>query len=167
MKIRTIYPVVLVPLLCGILAGAMLLLILSPFTHATSSVPRITLATAASANSICKDTMHCKLVSSTPANQPITLAFGLNLRNTDNLTAYLAEITNPHSLFYHHYLNAASFAAQYGPFPQSEASIASFLPCPASAAARLLFRSFDDNACIGRAERSGSCRKAAMRAGPP
>jgi kumamolisin len=71
--------------------------------------------------------MHCTLVSSTPANQPITLALGLKLRNRDNLTEYLREITDPHSLFYHHYLNVASFAAQYGPFPQSEASIASFL----------------------------------------
>src|SRR6185437_2964287 len=99
MKIRTIYPVVVVPLLCVILAAAMLLLYLSPFTHASPPVPRTTLANTASANS------HCTLVSSTPANQPITLALGLKLRNTDNLAAYLKEISNPTSLLYHHYLN--------------------------------------------------------------
>src|SRR5258708_35020974 len=127
MKIRTIYPVVVVPLLGIIIVAAMLLLYLSPFTHATSATPRITLANTVSAVSICKGTGHCKLISAAPANQPIALALGLKLRNTDNLSAYLREITNPASPLYHHYLNAASFAAQYGPFPQSEASVASFL----------------------------------------
>lgn len=127
MKIRTIYPVVVVPLLCVMIVGAMLLLYLSSFTHATSATPRITLANTVSADSICKGTTHCKLISATPANQRIALALGLKLRNTDNLSAYLREITDPASLLYHHYLNAASFAAQYGPFPQSEASVASFL----------------------------------------
>src|SRR5579864_4235002 len=127
MKIRTIYPVVVVPLLCVIIVVAMLLLYLSSFTHATSVTPRITLANTVSADSICKGTTHCKLISPTPASQPVALALGLKLRNTDNLSAYLREITNPASLLYHHYLNAASFAAQYSPFPQSEAAVASFL----------------------------------------
>jgi len=126
MKIRTIYPVVVVPLLGVIIVTAMLLLYLSPFTHATSATPRIILANTVSADSICKGTAHCKLISAAPANQPIALALGLKLRNTDNLSAYLREITNPASPLYHHYLNAASFAAQYGPFPQSEASVGSF-----------------------------------------
>src|SRR5258707_1741408 len=127
MRVRSIHPRILVPLLGVMLVAALLLLYLSPFTHATSATPRITLANTVSADSICKGTGHCKLISAAPANQPIALALGLKLRNTDNLSAYLREITNPASPLYHHYLNAASFAAQYGPFPQSEASVGSFL----------------------------------------
>ncbi len=127
MKIRTIYPIIVVPILSLMIVAALFFLYISPFTHATSVIPRVTLANTASANAICKGTTHCTLASSTPASQPITVALGLKLRNTDNLTAYLKELTDPKSLYYHHYLNAASFAALYAPLPQSEAAVSSFL----------------------------------------
>ena len=104
------------------LVAALLLLYLSPFTHATSASPRITLA-----NSVSAYTSKSRLLASAPANQPISLAIGLNLRNAANLDSYLQEITNPQSPLYRRYLNPASFTALYGPLPQSEAAVSAFL----------------------------------------
>ncbi len=122
MRVRSIHPRILVPLLGVMLVAALLLLYLSPFTHATSASPRITLA-----NSVSAYTSKSRLLASAPANQPISLAIGLNLRNAANLDSYLQEITNPQSPLYRRYLNPASFTALYGPLPQSEASVSAFL----------------------------------------
>ncbi|HLH62189.1 MAG TPA: S53 family peptidase [Ktedonobacteraceae bacterium] len=127
MKIRTIYPIVLVPVLSLVIVAALLFLYISPFTHATTVIPRVSMANTASANAICQGNTHCTFVSSTATGQSINLALGLKLRNADNLTAYLKAVTDPQSIYYHHYLNAASFDALYAPLPQSEAAIASFL----------------------------------------
>jgi kumamolisin len=97
------------------------LLILSPFTHAQPAEPRITLSDSVSAY-----TSQSQLLSSSPANQPISVSIGLNLRNTGSLANYLKEISDPHSPLYRHYLNAASFAALFGPLPQSEAAISAY-----------------------------------------
>jgi len=122
MRVRSIHPRILMPLLGVMLVAALLLLYLSPFTHATSASPRITLA-----NSVSAYTSKSRLLASAPANQPISLAIGLNLRNAANLDSYLQEITNPQSPLYRRYLNPASFAALYGPLPQSEAAVSTFL----------------------------------------
>jgi len=122
MRVRSIHPRILVPLLGVMLVAALLLLYLSPFTHATSAGPRITLA-----NSVSAYTSKSRLLASAPANQPISLAIGLNLRNAANLDSYLQEITNPQSPLYRRYLNPASFTALYGPLPQSEATVSAFL----------------------------------------
>ncbi len=54
------------------------------------------------------------------------MSIGLNLRNTASLASYLREISDPHSPLYRHYLNPASFAALYGPLPQSEAAVSAY-----------------------------------------
>ncbi len=121
MKFRSIYPVILVPLLSGLLAVALLMLYLSPFTHASSS-PRVALS-----SSITSYTSQSKVLSQPAANSPISLAIGLNLRNSAGLAAYLQEITSPQSTLYHHYLSPSTFATLYGPLPQSEVAVSSFL----------------------------------------
>src|SRR5260221_3922149 len=122
MRVRSIHPRILVPLLGVMLVAALLLLYLSPFTHATSASPRITMA-----NGVSAYPSKSRLLASAPANQPISLAIGLNLRNAANLDSYLQEITNPQSPLYRRYLNPASFTALYGPLPQSEAAVSAFL----------------------------------------
>ena len=122
MRVRSIHPKIVVPLLCVILVIALLLLFLSPFTRATSPIPRVKLPNSASAY-----TSKSQLLSRAPANQTISLAIGLNLRNTASLASYLQEISDPRSPLYRHYLNSASFAALYGPLPQSEAAVSTFL----------------------------------------
>ncbi len=99
MRVRSLHPKIVVPLISVMLITALLLAY----------------------------TSKSQLLANTPVNQTISLAIGLNLRNTANLASYLREITDTHSPLYRHYLNLASFAALYGPLPQSEVAISSFL----------------------------------------
>ena len=122
MRVRSIHPRIVVPLISVMLVAALLLLFISPFTRAQPANPRVTLADNLSAY-----TSKSQLLANTPGNQSISLAIGLNLRNTANLASYLREITDPLSPLYRHYLNPTSFAALYGPLPQSEAAISAFL----------------------------------------
>ena len=122
MKLRSIHPVVLVPVVSGLLIVALLWLFLSPFTHAAPRPGRVPLR-----NSVAAYTSKSQLLAHAPANRPMTLAVGLSLRNQADLATYLQQVTTPHSPLYHHYLNPASFAALYGPLPASEAAIVQFL----------------------------------------
>src|SRR5436305_6952846 len=67
------------------------------------------------------------MLAQTAVNQQISLAVGLSLRNQAGLASYLQQITTPHSPIYHHYLNAETFAALYGPLPSSEEAVISYL----------------------------------------
>jgi kumamolisin len=122
MRVRSIHPRIVVPLISVVLIIALLLLFISPFTHAQPAIPRVTLSDSALAY-----TSKSQLVANAATNRTISLAIGLNLRNTADLANYLREITDPHSPLYRHYLNSASFNALFGPLPQSEAAISSFL----------------------------------------
>ncbi len=122
MKLRSIYPIVLVPLLGAIIIGTVLWNIVSPATHATPVPGRVLLP-----SSIARYTSNSKMLAHATTNQTISLAVGLNLRNQAGLSAYLQQITTPHSPLYHHYLNAATFAALYAPLPSSEAAVIDYL----------------------------------------
>ncbi|GAC1402922.1 MAG: hypothetical protein NVSMB49_19670 [Ktedonobacteraceae bacterium] len=123
MKLRSLYPVILVPLLAGILITVLLRTYAFPPTHAAfNSTNRVTLAGQVNA-ALSKS----RLVAHITGNQPIVLAIGLGLRNQADLTAYLQQITQPQSSLYHHYLNASSFSALYGPLPTSETVVVNFL----------------------------------------
>ncbi len=122
MKFRSIHPVLLVPLLSGVLIVALLWLFLSPFSHAAPPSGRVPLADSAASY-----TSSSQLVSHVVSGQPMTLSVGLSLRNTANLTAYLRQVSTPGSSLYHQYLNPATFAALYGPLPGSEAAVAAYL----------------------------------------
>ena len=122
MRVSSIHPRIVVPLLSVMLIAGLFLLFISPFTHAQPASPRVTLSDSASAY-----TSKSQLLANTPINQTISLSVGLNLRNTASLDAYLRQITDPHSPLYRQYLSQASFDALYGPLPQSEAAISDFL----------------------------------------
>src|SRR5215472_8137165 len=122
MRVRSIYPRIVVPLIGGIIVVALLLLYLAPFTRATPASTRISLS-----NSVSAYTSKSQFLSNASPDQPVSLAIGLSLRNTASLARYLKEISDPHSTLYHHYLSPASFAELYGPLPQSEASVIAFL----------------------------------------
>src|SRR5438067_11145571 len=103
MRVRSIHPRIVVPLTCVVLVVALLLLYISPFTHATPASPRIALS-----SSVSTYTSKSQLLTNTPTNQTISLAIGLKLRNTANLASYLKEVTDSHSPLYRHYLNPES-----------------------------------------------------------
>jgi kumamolisin len=122
MKVRSVYPVIIVPLVSIVIIIALLVVYLSPFTRAAPAVPRMALANAVSAY-----TSTSRLVSQAPGDQHISLAVGLKLRNQDQLSSYLQQISSPSSPLYRRYLNAASFDALFGPLPQSEAAVVDYL----------------------------------------
>jgi len=122
MKLRSVYPIVLVPLLCIIIIGAVLWNVVSPFTHATPVPGRLPLP-----STIARYTASSKLLAHATPNQQISIAVGLNLRNQASLTSYLQQISTPRSPLFHHYINAATFTALYAPLPSSEATVIDFL----------------------------------------
>jgi len=122
LRIRSVYPIVLVPLLSSIIIGSVLWAYLSTFTHATPASGRVQLP-----SSIASYTSSSQVVARTATNQSINLAVGLSLRNQAGLASYLQQISNPGSPLYHHYLNAATFAALYAPLPSSEAAVIGYL----------------------------------------
>ncbi len=122
LRIRSVYPIVLVPLLSSIIIGSVLWAYLSTFTHATPVPGRVKLP-----SSIASYTSSSQVVARAATNQSINLAVGLSLRNQAGLTSYLQQVSNPGSPLYHHYLNAATFAALYAPLPSSEAAVIDYL----------------------------------------
>src|SRR5579859_4002989 len=104
MKLRTIHPRILVPLISITVIATLLICIISPFSHAEQAARRVALADAVSPL-ISKS----QPVSNAAANQKIALAIGLNLRNTASLTSYLQQVSSPSSPLYRRYLNPDSF----------------------------------------------------------
>ena len=119
---RTIHPLIVVPVISVTLIAALLVFYISPFTQAVPASRRVALA-----DSVSPLTSSSQLVANVVANQKIALSIGLKLRNQANLTSYLQQITSPSSPLYRHYLDPASFAALYGPLPQSEGVVVNFL----------------------------------------
>lgn len=120
MKIRTIYPVLLVPVLLGMLIMAALYLVILPATHAASP-SRVLLPSSVSAY-----TSTSKKVAQVAATQPLDLAIGLSLQNSAALASYLQQVSLPQSPIYHQYLTPATFTALYGPSPASEVAVINF-----------------------------------------
>jgi uncharacterized repeat protein (TIGR01451 family) len=61
-----------------------------------------------------------------PATNHLSLAIGLPLRNSEALTNLLAQIYDPASPNYHHFLSPAEFTAQFGPTAQDYQAVADF-----------------------------------------
>jgi len=122
MKLRTIHPRIIVPVISIMVIAALLVFFISPFSHAEQAARRVALADAVSPL-----ISNSQPLANTPANQKIALSIGLNLRNAANLTSYLQQISSPSSPLYRRYLNPDSFAALYGPLPQSEAAVVNYL----------------------------------------
>ncbi|GAC1434209.1 MAG: hypothetical protein PVS3B3_08670 [Ktedonobacteraceae bacterium] len=123
MKLRSLYPVILVPLLAAILITMLLRTYAFPPTHAASSITSRVALPGLVNTAVSKS----HLVAQVAGSQPITLAIGLGLRNQADLSAYLQQVTQPQSSLYHHYLNASSFSTLYGPLPASETMVIVFL----------------------------------------
>ncbi len=125
MRMRSIYPLLLVPLLVATMLVAVLRFYVFPATHAThaASIPgRVKLP-----DSVSVYTSKSQLMAQVPGSQPIQLAIGLSLQNQSDLATYLAQVSLPQSALYHHYLTPETFNALYAPTPTSEAIVSNFL----------------------------------------
>ena len=123
MKLRSLYPVILVPLLAALLITIHFRTYVFPATHAAASITnRVSLP-----GQVNSALSKSHLVAHAAGGQTIDLAIGLGLRNQADLTTYVQQITQPQSSLYHHYLNASSFSTLYGPLPASETTVTNFL----------------------------------------
>jgi hypothetical protein len=69
---------------------------------------------------------HLQPLRLLPATNRLNLAIGLPFRNQNALQKLLAEIYDPASTNYHHYLTPEQFAAQFGPAEQDYQSLINF-----------------------------------------
>ncbi len=123
MKFRSVYPVVLVPLLCLVLVATLLMAhVPFPFTHAASNAGRVPLPSG-----IGTFTKKSRMITRAAAEQPVALSIGLSLRNQAELDAFLQQVSTPGTPLFHHYLNSQTFAALYGPSPAEETTVSNFL----------------------------------------
>ncbi len=58
-----------------------------------------------------------------PANQPVRIALTLRYNHQAELDRFVAEVSNPHSGMYRHFLTPAQFNAYYAPTAQQEQSV--------------------------------------------
>ncbi len=123
MKFRSVYPVVLVPLLCVVLVATLLVArVPFPFTQAATAAGRVKLPSG-----VGGFTKKSRMITRAAAEQPVELSIGLSLRNQVGLDAFLQQVSTPGSPLFHHYLNPQTFSALYGPSPAEEAAVSTFL----------------------------------------
>ncbi|HEX4222002.1 MAG TPA: S53 family peptidase, partial [Pseudonocardiaceae bacterium] len=66
-------------------------------------------------------------VATLAPDTPMSVAVSLKLHNTEGLNQFLADVANPASPTYRHYLTPAQFDARYGPTRSDVATVTSFL----------------------------------------
>jgi subtilase family serine protease len=70
---------------------------------------------------------HGTLLGHSNRNTVATVTVGLQLRNTDQLDAFLASLNDPSSTNYKHFLTPDEFKAQFGPTDSTVESVKNFL----------------------------------------
>src|SRR5712692_7370327 len=119
---RTIYPLLVLPLLAIVLITGTCTLYLNNFAHAA---PLDTLAPFA--GTIPAVVAHSKLDGPTDPSQIISLAIGLRLRNPDMLKGYVEDISRPKSVNYHRYLSPAQFEGAFSPAQATHDTLLQYL----------------------------------------
>ncbi len=67
------------------------------------------------------------LVGVASGQQKLDLSIGLQMRNQPELNILLANLNNPHSSLYHHYLTPQQFAAEFGPTAAQQQQVVDYL----------------------------------------
>jgi kumamolisin len=107
---RTIYPLLVIPLLAIVLLAGTLILYHNNFARAASADTLVPFP-----GTVPPAVAHSKLVGQADLQQTISLSIGLRLRNADALKSYVADISRPKSVNYHHYLTAAQIQGTFSP----------------------------------------------------
>lgn len=100
-----------------VLAGV----ILAGSAHATAAEPLVAVP-----HSVNPTLAHANRVGAVDAGKPMSVAIALNLHNQAQLRQFLADVGNPRSPLYRHYLTPAQFNAEYGPTAADVATVTSF-----------------------------------------
>ncbi len=68
-----------------------------------------------------------RLVGAASGQQKLDLSVGLQMRNKQELDVLLANLNNPRSPLYHHYLTPQQFAAEFGPTAAQQKQVVDYL----------------------------------------
>src|ERR1051326_808435 len=107
---RTIYPIIVIPVLALVLIAGTLTVYLKGFAQAS---PPHTLVPFS--GTVPSSLVGSKLVGPANANQTIALSIGLRLRNAAALNSYVKDISRPDSVNFHRYLAPAQFTQAFAP----------------------------------------------------
>src|SRR5262249_6229437 len=113
-------------------------------------------AQAAAAGSRSPLARHATDLGRAPANFPLQIVVGLDLRNRAALEAFIADVSNPASPNFQHFLSQDEFNALYGPMPEEEQRVVEWLTASGfqvteRVANRLLVGAVGNNAAAERA----------------
>jgi kumamolisin len=91
-----------------------------------------------------------------PANFPVRIVVGLDLRDKADLEAFLADVSDPASPHFQHFLSQDAFNARYGPTPAEEQRVVDWLTASGFQVTerfpnRLLVGAVGDHAAVERA----------------
>ncbi len=117
---KWLYPLLTVPILGAIVLGFLLQQHVLIPGHAAAA--RLTLPQDSK-----PFVKNSTLLSSTTGSQKLTVAVGLNTRNSDELEQYAKDVSDPNSPLYRHYVSAETYNALFAPTIQDEASVVNFL----------------------------------------
>jgi kumamolisin len=78
-------------------------------------------------NSTNPQLAHSARVGAVAANQPMSVAVSLNLRDRAGLDRFVAQVGDPKSPLYRHYLTSEQFAARYSPTSADIARVTDYL----------------------------------------
>jgi subtilase family serine protease len=106
------------------LAVAPLPIVATAFGGTAQAAPNPLVALSDNVNSAVA---HSSRIGDLPAGQQLSVAVALKLRNTGQLDRFLADVGNPRSAAYGHYLTPQQFDAAYGPTKAETEQVVSFL----------------------------------------
>src|SRR5438105_13468232 len=119
---RTIYPIIVIPVLALVLIAGTLTVYLKDFAHAAPTDTLVPLP-----GTVPSLLAHSKLVGPANANQTITLSIGLRLRNAAALNNYVKDISRPNSVNFHRYLAPATLPSVFAPNTATEDRVLQYL----------------------------------------
>ena len=103
-------------------------------------------------------TAHAQLLGAANGQQQLNLSIGLQPRNQQELDNLLRQMYDPNSSLYHHFLTPQEFTDEFGPTPDQQQQVASYLRSQG-----LHVTSISPNGLLIDAN-AGSCRDSPHRA---
>lgn len=107
----------------GLIAAPLpiLALAIAPAAHATAAAPQ------ALRGNVLGAVAHSTRTGAVAANRAIPVTLNLAVRDQAGLTAFLAQVTDPASAQYKHYLTVHQFAQRFGATQQTVAQVSAYL----------------------------------------
>ena len=123
-RLRSIYPIFLVPLAGLLLFGLFFSLYFSPFKHVTQAhASGFTQLTGHVPDGITKS----QLLGPTDPTTAITLTLGLRLRNQADLDNYVHTLNTTHAPQAHPHMTLDQIVKAYGPLPNAQQAVTTYM----------------------------------------